>query len=359
MSDTFPILDLKGSHFDIGFTHGQRLSKAIKSNLALYEDMVRGMTGMDLGKALKRSRPYRDVLQEHTPHLLEEMEGIGRGADVTLDEVVFLNARTELMSVRDPAAVGECTAMGLTGERTVGGHPLLAQNWDWHHRVINGTALFRVSPPGRPTCLLLAEAGQVGKIGINDNGLGVLLNILFCGKVRIGLPVHVLLRCVLEMTDVANALSFLQGAPRASSSHFLVGDAPGNIMGLELTPETIGRILPVRGAVVHTNHFCDPSLKDGDEGPTLFPDSIPRFDRADGYLKAREKWDMNGLRGMFVNHEEGPASICRHLDPHAPEHMQIVTVASVFLRLSERAMDVSCGRPCRNAYQRIALQAAT
>lgn len=355
MTYTFPILDLKGSHFDIGFKHGQRLSEAIKGNLKLYRDMVRGITGMDLDQALERSRQYYDGLEEHASHLLEEMQGIARGADVGLDEIVFLNARTELMSVRDPAA--ECTSMGLTGDRTVEGRPLLAQNWDWHQRVVSGTAIFRISPPGKPKNQFLAEAGQVGKIGINENGLGVLLNILFCGEVQAGLPVHVLLRRVLEMTDVPHALSFLEGAPRASSSHFLVGDASGAIMGLELTPKSIGRIHPVQGAVVHTNHFCDPILMKGDEGPTLFPDSIPRLERGYEFLKQREKWSLNGLRDMLVDHDNGPASICRHLDPQAPEHMQIITVASVFLHFSERAMDVSWGQPCRNDYQRIELQA--
>ena len=244
---------------------------------------------------------------------------------------------------------------GLTAERTDNGRPLLAQNWDWHHQIMGGTAVFRVAPAGRPACLYMAEAGQVGKIGLNDTGLGVLLNILFCGEVKAGLPVHVLLRRVLEMPDVDRALSFLREAPRASSSHFLMGDAGGAVLGLELTPSAIGVIHPVRGAVVHTNHFCDPALKDGDEGPMLFPDSIPRFERGDHYLQTREKWDVNGLRNMFVNHEDGPASICRHPDPKAPAHMRIVTVASVFLYLSEKAMDITCGQPCRNSYRRIEL----
>jgi len=354
MNASFPVIDLRGSHFDMGLAHGRALGRQIKANLSLYERMIAGLAGLSPEQAFGRTRPYVEFLREAAPGLLEEMRGIAEGAGVDLEAIVFLNARTELMSVR--SGPGECTAVGISSLRTMGGSPFLAQNWDWHYRLAGSSALFRAAPPGGPRCLYLAEAGQVGKIGLNEAGVGVLLNILFCGRVRVGMPVHVLLRLVLCAGSVPEAIDMVRRLPRASSSHFLLGDAEDRISGLEITPEKVFEIPSDKGVLVHTNHFCDPEMSASDEGPALFPDSTARMERGRSFLALRDRWDAEGVKVLFVNHDNGPASICRHVDPKVPEHMKIVTVASVFLHLQDRAMEIACGQPCRNTYHRVPLE---
>ena len=168
MRDFFPIIDLNGNAYDMGMTHGRTLAKEIKANLELYFMMVRGLTGLEPQQCLTHAGRFLDVMQTDAPFLLEEMEGIARGAGMSLKEILFLNARSELMSMgRVPNAMrGECTAIGLTGVRTVSGKPILAQNWDWHERVHQTSAIFRIDPKQRPKAIFLAEAGQVGKLGI-------------------------------------------------------------------------------------------------------------------------------------------------------------------------------------------------
>jgi isopenicillin-N N-acyltransferase-like protein len=350
---SFPLIQLKGSYFEIGLAHGRSLASEIRDNLSLYYNMVEGLTGLDKEQALKRSLEFLSVVQENAPHLTEEMEGISRGAGIPLEAVMLLNARTELMSSKVPG--GECTAVGLTADRVEGGRPLLAQNWDWHHAIRKGSALFLVTPPQGPRCLYLAEAGQLGKIGLNENGLGVLLNILFSGQVQNGLPVHIMLRLILEAGRVAEAIRLVKNAVKASSSHFLLGDAKGNIVGLELWPGGVAEIGPTQGVVLHTNHFCGTGSKINDEGLTLFPDTIPRIERAGAFLSQKKRWSADGLKEMFVNHQDGPASICRHVAGDAPEFMRMETIASLVLDLRGKTMEVTAGQPCRNSYQTMSL----
>jgi isopenicillin-N N-acyltransferase-like protein len=344
---------MTGNAFERGLVHGRTLARAIKANMTLYHRMVRGMTGLRENDMLGRAGAYLPFLRETVPELVEEMEGIAKGADTPLNAVLFLNARTEIMSTEP--GTPECTSLGLTGERTVNGKPVMAQNWDWHSMVGDGTALFHVSPKEGPRCLYLAEAGQVGKIGLNENGVGVLLNILFSEPPQIGVPVHVLLRQVLGLGSVPEAISLVERSRRASSSHFLLGDIKGNLVGLELSPGAVAHVRPSEGAVVHTNHYCDAGLSTKDRGPAAFPDTIPRLARIRAFMADRKRWGLEDLKEILTDHEDGPSSICRHVDDRLPEHMHMESVASLILDLPERKMMVSRGQPCRNAYTEVVL----
>ncbi|MBW2050015.1 MAG: hypothetical protein JRJ09_16020 [Deltaproteobacteria bacterium] len=62
-------------------------------------------------------------------------------------------------------------------------------------------------------------------------------------------------------------------------------------------------------------------------GKDLFTDTIPRLRRASDLLSTRKKWDAPDLSEIFSKHEDGPATICRHLDSSEPESLRIMTIA--------------------------------
>ena len=357
MRDFFPIINLDGNAYDMGFTHGRSLAKEIKANIELYFMMFRKLTGLEPQQCLTHAGRFLDVMQKDAPFLSEEMEGIASGAEVPLKEILFLNSRSEFMSLGQAPddMQGECTAIGLTGERTFSGKPILAQNWDWHERVLQTSAIFRIKPQKRPEAIFLAEAGQVGKIGVNENGVGVLLNILIIEGMEYGLPIHVLLRMVLGTQDAAEAVALVQNARRAGASHFLIGDKSGNIKGLEVMPQAVKEIVPSSGVVVHTNHYCDADLAKKDVGRLMMTDSFARFDRAAVLISKRKKWDDKSLAEIFTNHDDAPGSICRHAQAEDEEFQRIDTVASCIIDLSESKMRVSCGQPCEAIYREVAL----
>jgi isopenicillin-N N-acyltransferase like protein len=356
LRDFFPIIELKGKPYEMGKTHGRILAKEIRANLELYFMMFRGLSGLEPQQCLTHAEQFLNVMQKDAPFLLEEMEGIAHGAKVSLTEILFLNARSELMSMGQPDKMkAECTAIGLTGERTVSRKPILAQNWDWHQRLRQTTAIFRIEPEQRPKAIFLAEAGQVGKIGVNENGLGVLLNILIIEGMVYGLPIHVLLRIILGTTDTVEAVALVQNAKRAGASHFLIGDKGGNIRGLELTPQAVKVIAPSRGAVVHTNHYCDADLASKDVGRHLMTDSFARFDRAAALISERQQWDDQSLAEIFSNHEDAPGSICRHARAEDEEYLRNDTVASCIIDLTASKMRVFYGQPCEAPYREVAL----
>ena len=358
MSSHYPVLRHAGGPYDLGLAHGRALADEIRANLDLYEMFIQGLTGKDRQRCLALAAGYQPVLEDLCPHLVEEMRGIAAGAGISLTEVLLINARTEVTAMdADPetAHPAECTALGLAGERTVDGRPLMAQNWDWHKRLLRGSAVFVLTPENGPRIATLAEAGQVGKIGVNEHGVGVLINILLAGQPALGLPVHVLMRLVLEQQDAAAAAALVKKGPNASANHLMVGDPQGFILGLEITADRVEEIPLADGQVLHTNHYRHPDLAPQDLGRLLFADSTPRYDRARKKLAERRQWDAAGIREILRNHEDGPASICRHVDEALPEHMHIMTTGSIILEPAERRMHVSRGQPCQNPYQEITL----
>ncbi len=357
MRDFFPIIDLKGKPYEMGKTHGRILAKEIKANLKLYFMMFRGLCGLEPQQCLIYADQFLAIMQNDACFLLEEMEGIAHGAEVSLTEILFLNARSEIMSagLAPDKVIQECTAIGLAGERTFSSKPILVQNWDWHERVRQTTAIFRIEPEQWPNAIYLAEAGQVGKIGVNEDGLGVLLNILIINGMAHGLPVHVLLRLVLGTKNTAESLALVKNAQRAGASHFLIGDKSGDIKGLELTPQEVKVIAPSRGVVVHTNHYCDEDLVEKDVGRHLMIDTFARFERASELISGRQQWDDQSLAKIFTNHDDAPGSICRHARTEDEEYLRNDTVASCIIDLVKSKMRVSYGQPCKSPYQEVAL----
>lgn len=351
--ERLPLIDLSGSPFEIGYAHGLALREQIQKNFVLYLSMIRNNTGLAEPAILEMARRFIPEIKKSAPELLEELDGISKGADLSFETILTLNSRSEL-AFPDQLS-GQCTVIGLTAERTGDGHAVIAQNWDWLPAVKANSAFFRIAPDNGPRALVLAEAGQVGKLGFNEHGLGLVINLLVSTGIRFGVPTHVVLRQLLAAADIDEALDRAKRTRWASSCHMLLGDADGGIIGLEASPFGVAEVLPRNGAIVHTNHFCDPLMTANDLAPDLLPDSIIRFDRANQLLAERSKWDSAGIKQLLSDHHSPPLSICRHEAPEIPEHLRMCTLVSLIFDVSRRSADVAYGQPCRTDYYQIAL----
>jgi hypothetical protein len=119
----------------------------------------------------------------------------------------------------------------------------------------------------------LTEFGVLAKIGVNDAGLGVMLNMLHhsadeqVGEQRIGFPVHVLLRTLLEdCTSVDEARDLVRSLSFSASSALTVVDRGGDAASFETFPEGVGEVKPEAGLLVRTNHFVSAEGEAGCQG---------------------------------------------------------------------------------------------
>ena len=131
---------------------------------------------------------------------------------------------------------------------------------------------FPTAAGGRVTTL--TEYGVLAKIGVNDAGFGVMLNMLHHdaddqpdGEGRIGFPVHVLLRTLLEdCASVAEARDLVSSLSFSASSAVTVVDRGGDSASLETFPQGVGEVKPEAGLLVRTNHFVSAEGEAGCQG---------------------------------------------------------------------------------------------
>jgi hypothetical protein len=90
-------------------------------------------------------------------------------------------------------------------------------------------------------------------------------------------------------------------------------------------------------------------------GTALSDDTVPRLDRAQDLLGGRDAWDVDSVKGIFVDHHRGPSSICRHAKLDDPEHTHMETVGSFIFDLEQGIAHVTRGQPCQNGYSTVAL----
>ena len=358
----FPVLEVSGSAFERGRAHGERARDRVERSLANYARLF-SFNGMAWEEAQRRSAGYRDLIGAFDASLLEEMEGIARGAGRPFSEILALNARTEVLppSFLTGADAGECTAIAVGPPASLTGETLLAQNWDWIGSQREAMIVLRVregsGQENAPACLTLTEAGMLAKIGFNSSGLGVCLNILrsvFDGA-RTGVPVHVLLRALLKCESVQGAVARATSLSFGGSSNILMADRGGECASLEFSPEGM-RVVRGEGATLcHTNHFLHPEAVAWQARHVPNLSTIPRLDRAREIAASRPKHGIEDVKRLLRDESAGLLSICRKPDASLPPEAQIESVASVIMELGRGIMHVAPDVPSRAEYQPVAL----
>ncbi|MEU6266187.1 C45 family peptidase [Saccharopolyspora shandongensis] len=284
---------------------------------------------------------------EWAPRLAAEMTGMADGAGLENWQLGALNARTEVLAAAASDGEGECsTSVVLPG---TGIAPRTVQTWDWHDVLRNGMLLHSLQPrPGHHVCTF-TEFGVVGKIGVNSAGLGLHFNVLrhHSDHARIGVPVHVVARRILdEATTTSEAADLAASARLSASSVITVVTFDGRdsaATALEICPAGVAQ-LPVdeTGTLLHTNHFLDPWLAAGERTEPDVSTTHQRLEslhRQAGALRGEDRTDRaHALR-----------AVCAHADPQQPPHQRWETLATISLDLSAHRLHVHPGGPCNVA----------
>jgi len=372
----FPVIDVQGRAHERGRIHGERARARIERSIATYAALF-AYCGIDWSGARRRAARYRDTIGNLDAELLEEIEGIAAGAARGVDEILALNARTEILPPSYPGEPsphwqqvqelnrgaglpdwGECTALAVQPARSATRATLLAQNWDWLGSQRSAVVLLRIRESDGSGCLAFTEAGMLAKIGLNAHGFGVCLNLMRSrtdGE-QPGVPVHVLLRALLKGRGVADAIQLASSVTHGGSSNVLCADRSGALASLELSPAGVEIVRPQGGVLPHTNHFLMPVGRRGEapRAPTLSTEQ--RLARIEQLLETHDgALGVAELQSMLRDESEGLMSICRNPDPSLPPEARVETVASVVMELGAGIMHVAPDVPSRVPYHRVAL----
>lgn len=374
----FPILDIAGSPRERGRMHGRLARDQIAISLATYARLF-AYCGMAWTDAREKTARYRDVIGDVAPSLLDEIRGIADGARLDEADVLALNARTEILPPTYPVLVspnrtaallanrlsnvpdwGECTALAVLPAASDDGKTWLAQNWDWIGPQRDALVVLRITDERGRGAMTLTEAGMLAKIGLNDRGLAIGLNILrsLDDGTRDGIPVHVLLRHLLDCDDVDHAVATARGLAHGASSNIPLADASGHAASLELSPRGVAVIAPVDGTLAHTNHYLD-------DGQLAHAAPLSTIASTEQRLACARRHSLqrpigrDALFAMLRDDSEGAFSICREPDPGAEPEVRIESIAGVAMDTAARVMWIAPDVPSRVDFTPVALATNT
>src|SRR5262249_14443828 len=297
---------------------------------------------------------FRDATREHLPRIAAMLDAVAEGAGVGVEDVYAVNGRTELLYGTASTALHECTSVGVLDSRTVSGHTLLAQNWDWHPAQRPYTVLLATCDENGFGVVTPAEAGMLAKAGLNSAGVGLCVNLL--GSDRDGrpggVPYHVVLRAALEAGCLTLALRAVCSLPRSASVNLMLGQPGGEVAGevidVELVPGDVGVLHPVDGLLTHANHFLT-GLPVHDTLADRGGSSYFRGARV-ARLLPPGRIGAPDLAAVLADHLSYPHAICRHADARDSDDDLSETLYSIIMDLDERRLAIAAGPPCASTY---------
>jgi isopenicillin-N N-acyltransferase like protein len=337
-----------GPH-DRGVELGTRFAAEIAATVAryrtLFETRATGAFDVDLWS----ERAWR-AISRLAPEHAEEIAGIAQGAGLSVEQVASVNARTELLVAANPTGQTECSAVVSVPP---GRPPVAVQTWDWYDAMSAGWFTWTVPHPDGRVVQTVTEFGMLAKIGVNDRGVGVMLNMLHhrhdAGAVaagEIGYPVHLLSRSILDdASSVDDAVRMATGVRTSASTALTVVDERGGAASIELFPGGPGVLEATDGVLVRTNHFVSEAGRDGCLAATIGPSTELRRDHLVEAFAERQPRTADDVLDAMTHHLPA-GGVCRHPLTDTDPVLWHRTLATVAIDAQARTLDVREDGPC-------------
>lgn len=339
----FPLIEVSGSSYDMGYQHGAQIPDLIEKYLFLIERITR----KSRDELCKNAVRYIPLLEKLSPAFVEEVRGLAKGAGISFEEAV-------VCQLRGSAAVGPdseaCTSFALTGAATKDGNTFSGQNQDMGPDMATvGIVLWLKPNNGRPRIANFTFAGQIGYHGMNSFGVAEFANAISggkpyesTGKRQPAINHYPIKRLMLEMKSVEECIHLYKTNPVNGPANSIMCDGAGNIADLEIRPG--GVIAEFKDEypnfIGHANHyvtaeFGDPQRDDTDSS------SYNRHRRLHELVK--ENWGnitVDTIKKILSDHEGDPRGICAH------GLNDSYTIAGYIADVEERVLHIRRGSGC-------------
>ncbi len=338
-----------------GRQHGEAARAQIDASIEYYRDLFERSHSLGWHEIAERALVWEPIVRDFDPDLLEEAQGIADGARRSLGEILALNARGEMVYAQFLKAEG-CTSFALLPSGSGTGRMYAGQNWDWRSGAKDSRIVLRIEQPPKPTITMIVEAGQLGRHGVNTEGIAVFANGLPASSSVPGVPQAVIRRRILDQPAIDRALDVVFEARQQIPANVLIAHRDGFAIDVETTPDGHRWAYPSGGVITHANHY--EYFSGAGYQPRLGTDSLYRtFRMREGLERARGITDEGVVRQLigdaFADGFGAPNSIAVHPDPAQPRHLQWETLSSSILDLTEGAWFVADGPSDMHPYRRL------
>jgi isopenicillin-N N-acyltransferase like protein len=345
------ILTFSGPPTAIGEAFGEQcrveIAELYAARLANAIGQAKQHGGRDVSEqaVLEVARACLAPTRDYDPDGFAELEGIARGAKLSLEQVLAMNGLTDLRDVLawggELEALGGCSAFVVSGDFTKSGKLLCGQTWDLATDNMPYVIAVHRQPSEGPQTWCLTTVGCLSLIGLNEHGIACGTTNIRTTDARPGVTYLSLIHKALSSRTLEQASAAITDAPRAGAHFYYLADGGGQALAIECTPTRAERIEIEIGAYVHTNHCLIPEHQ-AIEGNTPSASSHARQDRleqliaedcGDADLEAAKRWlsdrengenaisrtDYDGIssNGAVVMEPETGTILAGHGPPHA------------------------------------------
>lgn len=339
MDKYFPVVKIKGTSKERGEQHGSLLKDRIHKTISFYKKQI----SLPEDDIMSIAGQFRDNTKIFSSDLYSEIEALAKAAQVNPLWIYALNGRTELLNLNPM----ECTSLAYKQKGLIG------QNWDWDMEMEELAVILEIEKPNGHLIMTMTEPGMVGKIGMNNFGVGVCLNFMSIDDYKpSGIPLHVLLRAILDSNSLSAAMAIISSGLIGKVGNILMADSNGRIEDLELAGDEFFSI-PVGDAFVHTNHF----LTKVDYDLKLFPNTTGRYNRAKTLLGAVDQLSIDSMKKILKDGDGEQYPICRKRFSHPwLTDDTSITVTSIIMDLKNLQFHITRGNPFDNPFSVFSLR---
>ena len=336
MAGSFEKITLGGTPEDIGFEHGRLLREQIHKNIDFYKPIFLKNLG-DTAHVFNAARTIKEKIAQFNPNYIREIDQIALGAEVNEPRWLYaMNSRTELALTNKSH---ECTAVVIPEQSIIG------QTWDWAQDIEDTSVLMEIELQSGRKILQLTEAGIIGKIGLNSRGLGQTLNILWVvDQVLLGVPIHIVLRVLLESGTLEEALEAITRSGHGKASNIIIAGT-GRAFDIEFDGGE-PHCHEIRERVyAHTNHYLHME-KPGQWDDPERANSITRYQTALSKLRHFERHTSESMAAILSDQSQRENSIlCPYQVDIQIDMGYCGTVATLVMDLEKGVLMVRKGNP--------------
>ncbi len=352
------VVQVTGDYFERGKQYGNICQGQIKHNVELCRELCMTNRKINLNELYTNVKKFIPALKRYDNEILLEMKGIAEGAQVKLEDIVLLNVRSELMNkLWGINTIHEgCSTFSIKSKNE--NKTFVAQTWDWlkmsQDKMI---ILVEKNELNNETFLTITEAGIIGNVGINSNGVSTFLNyISVLETTYLGIPYHVLLRRALEAKDLFDLQREIIKSPISFAVHIMSCDLNQQVKSCELTSTGIDMFEMDEDYLLHTNHIISNKLKCRRVINELYNDSNKRYSLLEqkiAQLIDKRSITVDDIYDVLSTHSFD-ASICKHFsDDGSYEVGTIFSMIVEYEIANNPKLYLSFGETCNNSVKEI------
>ncbi len=349
----FPVLEVSGSHYEIGKAVGETFQFQITEAFNRSTEIYSYLEAFIAQDTMKYYHSFLDNVQNTYPHFIEELRGMADGSGLPLKKFMIYSIFSEYAALLQNPAVKNFTGCSSVSY-SKNGQLYLAHNEDGHASFNDIMFIVKAHPTGKPSFISFCYPGMVMGVApsMNDQGIFYSGNYITGKEIHVGgIPNSFVQRSLMEAANMDEAISRATISYRAYCYHVNIASVNDQkIVSIEAAPSKF-YLQQVDGWFVHTNHFFQPGMD------TLCyndPNSISRYQVLTSLIDAESvkstTIDGNRLTDFLSSHENSPDSPCAH---GVSNGITGQTLGSTLFDVNARTWRIAFNNPCEKKFQMI------